>query len=159
MNNRPKRRKDKDNPYTLKITEGAYLVTFKDNMLQYQEVKVDKNVFSQMDDFELEDISQLNKYSRHIEHSEIYDQTLYKRAVDKPISVEEQAENNIAEEMLRKAINMLSDVQKRRVKMYYFEDKTLEEIADLENCSKVAVKYSIDAGISNLRKKLTNFNN
>lgn len=52
------------------------------------------------------------------------------------------------------AINSLNSIQKDRIKKYYFEDKTLQEIADEEGCSPRAVKYSIDHAIENLRKKL-----
>ena len=40
---------------------------------------------------------------------------------------------------LKRAISCLSDVQKRRIKLYYFEDKTIEEIAKLERTSHQAV--------------------
>ena len=50
------------------------------------------NVFNQ---FELDDLSEMNEFDNHIEHSEIFDNNLYGRVRAKPISVEEQAINNI----------------------------------------------------------------
>ena len=38
--------------------------------------------------------------------------------------------------------------------MYYFNDLTYDQIAKKENCSKVAIKYSIDTAINNLRKMI-----
>ena len=38
--------------------------------------------------------------------------------------------SKILYEELYKAINMLTDTQKRRIKLYYFEDKTLKEISE-----------------------------
>ena len=77
-----------------------------------------------MDKFELEDISQMHKFERHIEHSELYEGTLNERAVDKPISLEDIVENTIVNEEIRKAIDSLSEIQKRRIKLYYFEGLT-----------------------------------
>ena len=59
-------------------------------------------------------------------------------------------------EILKNAINTLSLVQKRRIKMYYFEDMTLKQIAELEHCSIMSVKESINSGINKLRKIIKN---
>ena len=67
------------------------------------------------DSFELDDLSQMNKYDRHIEHSEVYDEHLYLRSVNKTQSIEEQVEDKLLNEELQKAIKSLSDVQKRRI--------------------------------------------
>ena len=42
---------------------------------------------------------------------------------------------------------MLPKVQRRRIKKYYFEELTLKEIAKEENCTKMAIKFSIDNAI------------
>ena len=74
----------------------------------------------------------------------------------KPISIEEEVENNVLLDDLKKAINCLTEVQKRRLKLYYFEDKTLKEIAELEHCSISSAKESIDSAINKLKKILKN---
>ena len=106
----------------------------------------------------MDDLSELNEYDRHIEHSETYEITLHSRAVDKPISLEETVENNIDYKNLKLAIDSLCDIQKRRIKMYYFEEMTMEKIATIEKCTKVAIKYSIDNAIENLKRILKNIN-
>ena len=53
-------------------------------------------------------------------------------------------------------MSILSNIQKRRIKMYYFDDMTLKEIAKIEKCSIMSVKESIDSGINKLRKNLKN---
>ena len=40
--------------------------------------------------------------------------------------------------------------------MYYFEDMTLKQIAELEHCSIMSVKESINSGINKLRKIIKN---
>ncbi len=42
-------------------------------------VEVSKSVFETFNIFELEDISQMNEYDRHLEHSEAYEHTLHKK--------------------------------------------------------------------------------
>ena len=156
MAERPKRRKYKDNPYTLNYIEekNIYVVSFKDGKGRLQEVEVSKEIYKVFDKSELQDIRQLNEYDRHIEHSEIFENNLEARAMDKPISLEEIIETKLLNEDLKKAIDSLSEVQKRRIKMYYFEDKTLREIAEIEHCKIMSVKDSIDVGIKKIRKFL-----
>lgn len=57
-------------------------------------------------------------------------------------------------EDLINAINKLSDVQKRRIKMYYFEQLKLEKIAEIEHTSFQMISKSIKQGIENLKKIL-----
>ena len=154
----PKRRKSKDNPYSLNYNEEnhTYKVSFKDGINIFHEIEVSEKIYEAFDKFELEDISQMHKYERHIEHSEIYENTLNSRAVDKPVSLEQEVENKIMVDELKDAINLLSEVQKRRLKMYYFEDMTLKQIADIEGCSPKNVFKSIEQAKENIKKNLKN---
>lgn len=81
----PIRNKSKDNPYTLDYDEekNAYIVEFKDISNQFHKVEVSEKVFKAFDKFELEDISQIHKYRKHIEHSEVYEETLMHRAINR----------------------------------------------------------------------------
>ena len=152
MNN-SKRNKDKYNPYTIEIKEEKYYVSFKDGNNVLQEISITKEVYDAFDKFELEDISQIHKIRKHIEHNEVYEETLYQRSAIDSISVEAEVSSKIINEELRQAINSLDEIQKRRIIKYYFYDKTYQEIAREENCSKVAIKYSIDSAIKNISKK------
>ena len=159
MVNRPKRRKDKDNPYSLNFKENNYVVSFKTVKNEYKEVKVSEEVFKAFDKFELEDISQLHKVDKHIDmrvidNTEYMDIILFNNALNDEISIAEQIENKILQEELKKAILELSEVQKRRVIKYYFENKTLQKISEEEGCSITSVKESLDSSINKLRKKL-----
>lgn len=71
MDRRPKRRKDKYNPYTLHTEKGKYYIVFIDVNNHIQKVEVSKKIFDSFNKFELEDISQMNEYDRHLEHSEV----------------------------------------------------------------------------------------
>lgn len=154
MNKHEIRNKDKYNPYTLEVKENnCYILKFKDSRNNQQEMIISKEVYDAFDSFELEDISQIHKIRKHIEYNEVCEETLYHRSVTETISVEEEVSNKIVSEEIKSAINQLNDIQKRRIIKYYFYDKTYEEIANEEKCSKVAVKYSIDTAIKNISKK------
>ena len=156
MAERPKRRKHKDNPYTLEFIEekNSYRVSFKDVKGKYRRIEVNKEIYQAFDRFELDDLSELNEFDNHIEHSEIYENNLNERAMDKPLGVDDIVETMLINEELKKAINELSDIQKRRIKMYYFEDMTLEDIARVEKTSHQAVSKSIIKALAELRKIL-----
>ena len=154
---RPKRRRDKDNPYeifTVGIETDAprYYIRFKDGSLVEHCLEITKELFDLLDSFELDDLSFLNEWDRHLEQSEQTEASLNARAAHRRETVEEEVFRHIENEMLHKAIATLPEVQRRRLLLYYFGNLTYREIAELEGCSKVAVKYTIDKAILTLRK-------
>lgn len=155
----PKRRKAKDNPYTIFYCKETdkYFLSFRDGQGAEHRFEIDGALYDMFDSFELEDLSMLNEYDRHIEHSELTETTLNKRASDKPKTIEEIVHEHMRSEQLNGAISELPDIQKRRLLLYYFSGLTYEQIAELEGCSKVAVKYSIDKAKTVIHNKLKIF--
>lgn len=154
MDENPKRIKKKDDPYAIKKVGNEYIVSFKDALGILQEVKVTKEVYSIFDKYELQDKREMNEFDRHIEHSEIYEDNLVIRAKEKTISMEDEFIQKATFKELKRAINRLPEPQRTRVKKYYFQEKTLEQIGNEEGCTKVAIKLSIDSALSNLKKYL-----
>ena len=156
MDERPKRRKHRDNPYVLlKVNEkGLYKVSFKDGIGATRVVDVTKEVYEAFDEFELQDIKELNEYDRHIEHSEIFENNLESRAKEKPSSLEDEIIKKSTFDELKKAIELLPEVQKRRIKKYYFEDKTEQQIAEEENATQQSVHIILERALENLKKYL-----
>jgi len=154
MENRPKRRKHKDNPYELNIIDSKYIVKFKDNKKETHYVEVNAQIYEIFDKFELRDLSELNEYDNHIEHLELYDETLERRIIHKQELIEDVIIRKVTFEKLHDAIQQLSEIEKRRIKMYYFEDKTLEEIAKIENTSHQAISKSLQNSIKKLKNLL-----
>ena len=87
--NRPKRRKDKYNPYTIFEKDGQYYVSFKDGQGVSHKLEISKALYDTFDSFELSDLVYLNVVDRHIEQSEVWENTLNMRAMKKPDSMEE----------------------------------------------------------------------
>ena len=52
------------------------------------------------------------------------------------------------------AITRLPDVQKRRIKKYYFEGKTEKQIAEEENTTQQSVHIILQRALKNLNKNL-----
>lgn len=149
--NKVKRRRDKYNPYTL---ENNNVITFCDSKGQQKSIAISNELYNIFNNFELYDLKMLNEYDRHIEHMEQSDEMLYKKAMNNTISLEESVLNKIFFELIINEIEKLPDVQKRRIKMYFFDDMKLKDIAKIEGCSIRAIKYSIDIGLSKILKTL-----
>lgn len=157
--NRPKRRKKKDNPYTLNYIneEDNYVVLFRDGKGTLQSVSVNEDVFKTMDRFELDDLSELNEFDNHIEHSEIYEFNINMRSVNKQEKLEDYVIRKSTYEDLMSAIKKLPLIQQRRIKMYYFYGYTQNEIAEIDGTTIRAIQYSLRAAINNLKKILKKF--
>lgn len=154
MDKRPKRRKDKYNPYTLHKENERYYISFVDVNNNLQKIEVSHKVFESFNKFELEDVSQMNEYDRHLEHSEIYENALNRRNVSNVQSLEEYFDNAQDVENLHMAISKLPEVQKRRLKKYYFEEKTFDEIALEEGCTYQSVQRSVYRAVAKIKNIL-----
>lgn len=154
MGERPKRRKDKYNPYTLHTVNGRYYISFVDVNNNSQKIEVSQKVFDSFNKFELEDISQMNEYDRHLEHSEVYEHTLYKKKDLSGQSLEEYFDNAQDAENLHMAMNKLPEIQKRRLKKYYFEEKIFEEISREEGCTYQCVQRSVYRAVAKIKNIL-----
>lgn len=153
-NKRPKRRKDKENPYTVLYLDGKTYIMFEDGQKIEQLVEVDDRLFQLFNTFELEDLRHLNIFDRHIEHAWVSEKTLYERSEQSVESAEDEAVWNILKEDLYAAIIMLPETQRRRLVLRYFFDLTYIEIARIENCSIPPVVHSIKAAEKKIKKFL-----
>lgn len=158
MKERPKRRRKKDNPYILNYNGNSkiYTVSFKDVKGNIRIVEINEEIYDCLDKFELNDLSEMNEYDRHIEHSHIYENKINEKAFMKAEKVEDIVEKNIINEKLKNAIGKLPLIQKRRIEMYYFEGLSQREIAEKEGISLRAVQYTLNKAISELKKILKN---
>ena len=154
MSDRPKRRRISDNPYTLQVINNTYVVIFKDNTYKNHIVEVSEDVFNAMNSFELDDLKELNEFDRHIEHSLLLDEKLYIRAKNKPLDLEDEIIRKSSFEDLKKAIDTLPEIQKRRIKKYYFEEKNEYEIAKEENTTQQAINKNLHQAIKKLKEIL-----
>lgn len=157
MDIRPKRYKEYDNPYTLESIEKEelYFIRFRDEKGEHL-VTVSKEVFDVFDESEKQDNNMMVRNSRYIHKYELSDEALSNKMLNNLTSIEDKLISDFEVEELYEAINELSDIQKRRIRKYFFENKTFEEIAKEENCTKMAVKFTVDNALEKISKKLKN---
>lgn len=155
MNDLPKRRKDKYNPYSFKKMDidDKYIISFTNNNNE-KELEISKELYSVFNNFELSDLSIMNEFDRHIEHSKLNENTLNKRSFNVERGVEDIVINKIEKQKLHIAIDSLPLKQKNRIQKYFFENLTQKEIAKIENCSIRAIQYSIECALKNLKNFL-----
>ncbi len=148
---------DKDNPYIPIFDEikNKYLIYFKDLERTIHEIEVSKAVYLEFVKYNLLLKRQQNEFDRHIEHSEVFENTLNNRIMDKPVSIEDEVIRKATFEDVIREIEKLPEIQKRRIKKYYCDKKTFEQIAQEEHCTKRAIKFSVDIAIKEIYKKIT----
>lgn len=148
----PNRKKDNHNPYTLSIENNTYYISFTDGQGIFHRQEISMEVYVAFNGFELEDISWINEVSRHLTEADPGEELLSHRIADSSEPVEDRVYQRIMYQELHKAIAQLPEIQRKRVLLYYFGGYTYEQIAQMENCTKRAVKFSIDTALKNLRE-------
>lgn len=149
---------DNANAYKLRteVNNGieCYYVSFFNSEQVLKEIEVSANIAQLLfKDFVRTERNLKRSDERNLEHSELTEQTLHQRVLHKPNSLEEIVFKNIQKELLWKVIESLPKTQRRRLILYYFEGFTYEQIAVIEGCKKMAVKFSIDIA----KEKIKNF--
>ena len=152
--NRSKRRKSKDNPYTIFDEEGKLYVTFKDGKGIKHKIEVNNDIFNFFDDSELHDVRELNEFDRHIEHSEQSENTLHKKILSTDVHFEDIMISKMRNGQLKKMLFCLTPLQRERVILFYWERFSCPEIAEMQGCTKQAVSLSIRRARKKLKKEI-----
>ena len=156
---RPKRRKSKDYPYKLFIQDGKYYVSFPDANNHLVEAELTAEQFQAFDEFELQNKKEQNEWDRHLEHFAYSEPALHRRGANYEPSPEEQLfeKENEAEtkaRVHRLMIKHLTQIQRRRLFLYFFRNLSYEEIAKLEGNGVSTVGESVVSALETLRKHL-----
>ena len=152
MNNK-KRRRSKDNPYKMDCLGNKYKINFKDNG-ENKDIKISKELYDLFNKFELEDLSYMNKYDRHIEHLHLDEIQMYNRLKLSNKNLENEVIEDLENQDLHIAIKKLPQIQRRRIYLYYFCNMKQREIALQEKTSIRAIQYSLECALKNLKKFL-----
>ena len=109
--------------YTLReeSTESGtrYFISFKDGQGKSHELEVSEQFFMEFRQMERRNRNLLQWDERHREFSEVWDETLNRRALKLPKSIEEQMIEAERAELLCKAVDRLPEIQRRRFLLYY----------------------------------------
>lgn len=138
---------DNTNPYTLRteIVEGIthYYVSFADGQGILRETEVSRPVYLEFLRFVKQERNLRRWDERHIEQTDLSDETMYSRAVNPPKGVEETVFDSMRDERLRQAMAKLPETQRRRFTLYHEFGLTYEQIAEMEGCTHVSVFIGI----------------
>ncbi len=120
-----------------------YFISFKDGQGSYHELEVSEKLFIEFRQMERRNRNLLQWDERHREFSEVYDETLNRRALRLPKSIEELIIEQERFELLNRTIAALPEIQRRRFLLYYEYDYNYYEIAAMEHCTASSVGQSI----------------
>ncbi len=152
---------DNTNPYTIRFeeTDGRkrYFVAFTDGQGNFRETEVTKAVYMEFCHFIKRERNLRRSDERHLEQSELTEETLCRRAIHKPKPVDEAVNDTIRMEQLNRAIMELPEIQRRRFMLHFDLGLTYEQIGEIEGCTKMPVKRSIDRAIEKILLALKNF--
>lgn len=145
-----------DNPYSIikDKNSNVYITSFTDYSGIEQKTEMTKIQCKALHESAKEIKRQMNAFDRNIEHSKLNENQLNKRAKEKPISLEDEVIRKFTRQNVRDAVELLPGIQKRRIKKYFFEEKTQQEIADDEGVDIRSVQYTLSIALKNLRKIL-----
>jgi RNA polymerase sigma-70 factor (ECF subfamily) len=147
---------DNTNPYTLRAesAEGItrYFVSFADGEGIHRETEVSRPVYLEFLRFIKIERNLRRSDERHVEQSELTDETLNNRTANPPKSVEDAVFDSERNERLRRAIAGLPEIQRRRFVLYHEFGLTYEQIATLESCTARAVEYSVEIAREKIKK-------
>lgn len=157
MDQRPKRTRDRENPYILhsEKEKNIYKVTFSKEKKTIS-VDITEEILMNLTNLK-RGRRQIQEIARHNELNTVTEATLNKRAFNKPESIDDIVIKNINNEKLQKALDKLTKEQRRRILLYYDYQLTMEEIATIEGCSKQSIQESIKWGIKKLKKIFEKF--
>lgn len=126
-----------------------FYVTVKNSEWVDVEIEVSEEIYSIFDEERKYDERIKKRQQRHIHNKEYEDDKDNYYSVKRRNSIEESVLFNEFKNEVDELLKKCSSYQKRRFE-YYCKNYTLEEISDIEGCSKTAVKYSLDR----VRKKI-----
>jgi len=134
-----------------------YFVSFEDGVGVYHEIEVSDTVYHAFLQFTVQERSLRHWDERHREQSEVYDETLNRRAINPQKSLDEIVFTALRHEQLHRGIAELPEKQKRRFILYYEYGLSGEQIAVVESCKRQVISRSIEKARINLQKFLKNF--
>jgi RNA polymerase sigma-70 factor (ECF subfamily) len=142
--------------YTLRMDINGcitrYFISFTDGQGVRRETEVSHPIYLEFLRFVRIERNFRRSDERHIEKSELTEETLNRRMLRPPESVEETVLDSQRNERLRQAVADLPETQRWRFVLHHKCGLTYEQIAEIEGCSFQAVAKSIKAAENSIKK-------
>lgn len=152
---------DNTNLYSLRVEVindiSHYFISFDDGQAVLRETEVSRPVYLELGRFIRHERNLRRSDERHLEQSDLTDETMYNRALHPPKSVEETAFDNLRDERLQQAIAELPEIQRRRFVLHHELGLTYEQIAEMEGCKRQPVTRSIERAEDKIREVIKFF--
>ena len=137
-----------DKAYTLRTEvrgEGktSYFISFTDGQGEFYDLEVSEAFYIEFRQMERKNRNLQQSDWRHQEASDLWDETLYERALRVPKSVEELIFDAEQKELISKAIAALPEIQRRRFLLYYEYDFNYRQIGEMEHCKPQSIRHSV----------------
>ena len=132
--------------------DDKYYISFIDSAKKQCKIEIDKEIFNTYMKSKKAYVKIKNETSRFLEHFELTDEDIYKRAKVKSKDAEEILIDNIEKQKMEQAKEKLTDTQIRRIELHIIDEVTIRDLAKLENVRKNQIEKSIKLGIKKLKK-------
>ena len=137
--------------------ETSYYISFRDGTGEIQRLNVSYDFYMAFRRLELDNRKIENWDQRHREFSEVWDETLNRRALRLPKSIDELIIEAEQSELLHKAISVLPEIQKRRFLLYHEYDFNYYEIGAMEHCTAQAVRRSVIIAREKIKAQMNSY--
>ncbi len=93
----------------------------------------------------------------HREFNGVWDETLYRRALRVPKSLDERMIEKERNELFYKAVTQLSEIQRRRFLLYYEYDFNFYQVGGMEHCTASAVQKSVSVAREKVKAEMRKY--
>ena len=100
-------------------------------------------------------LEQWNQWNR--EFNEVWDETLYRRALRVPKSLDERMIEKERNELFYKAVAQLPEIQRRRFLLYYEYDFNFYQVGGMEHCTASAVQKSVSVAREKVKAEMRKY--
>ncbi len=151
-----------DKVYTLRTEvrgdgETSYFISFTDGQGEFYDLEVSEAFYIEFRRMERKNRNLQQSDWRHQEASDLWDETLYKRAFRVPKSVEELIFDAEQRELLRKVISARPEIQRRRFLLYHEYDFNYRQIGEMENCRPQSIRQSVIRAREKIRAEIEKY--
>ena len=147
--------------YTLReeSTESGkrYFISFKDGQGERHELEVSEQLFIEFRQMERRNRNLEQWNQRHREFNEVWDETLYRRALRVPKTLDERMIEKERNELFYKAVARLPEIQRRRFLLYYDCDLNFYQIGKMEHCTASAVQKSVSVAREKVKAEMRKY--
>ena len=93
----------------------------------------------------------------HREFNGVWDETLYRRALRVPKSLDERMIEKERNELFYKAVTQLSEIQRRCFLLYYEYDFNFYQVGGMEHCTASAVQKSVSVAREKVKAEMRKY--